>query len=29
MCDLALLAKMALAAEGVSEDDVFDCGLST
>ena len=29
MCDLALLAKMALAAEGVSEDDIFDCGLST
>lgn len=29
MCDLTLLAKMALAAEGVSEDDVFDCGLST
>ena len=26
---VAWLAKMALAAEGVSEDDVFDCGLST
>lgn len=29
MCDLAMLAKMALATEGVGEEDVFDCGLST